>query len=244
MVWQKHRIEGTEGMATPIKSNFPQKLARAAIGSAVYAGLAFLGAGRMDWPRGWAYFIVFVLASAVGALIVGRANPAVLEARAKGLRQGTKPFDKLFYLMFLPLVLSAPVVAGMDAVRWSWRPLPLWTFAPGVALFLIGSALTAWTLIANPFAECTVRIQGERDQTVIASGPYAIVRHPMYLATVFGFPATALMLGSTWALVPAVLLIALFVWRTALEDRTLRRELTGYEAYTERTRYRLLPYIW
>jgi protein-S-isoprenylcysteine O-methyltransferase Ste14 len=219
-------------------------LARAMAGSAAYAGLAFLGAGTFDWPRGWLYAIVFAFTSVAGSLILFRVNPGLIEARAKGIRKDTKPFDRIFFAIFVPLVLSEPLVAGADAVRYSWQPLPLWTVYPGIMVFLTGSALTTWTMLVNPYAETTVRIQHERNQVVVASGPYRFVRHPMYLGTVIGFPAAALVLGSAWALIPAMLLVALFAWRTVLEERTLRQELTGYDEYTRNTRFRWFPGLW
>lgn len=220
------------------------RVMKSAVGSALFAALGFLGAGRLDWMRGWIYAAVFVGVSAAGALIVERANPGLLQARAKGLRKDTKPFDRAFYLMFLPLVLLYPLLAGLDAVRFSWAPLPWWTVYPGALCFLAGSALTAWTMIVNRYAETTVRIQDDRGHAVVSDGPYRIVRHPMYVGTVLGLPSGALILGSGWALVPMALIIVLFVWRTAREDLTLRRELTGYEDYAKRTRYRLLPGVW
>ncbi len=220
------------------------RLLKTAVGSAVYAGLAFIGAGRIDWTRGWVYAAVFVTVSVVGALIVQCANPGLLEARAKGIRKDTKAFDKTFYRMFLPLVLFYPLLAGMDGANFSWAPLPWWTVVPGALLFLIGSAFGTWAMVANAHAETTVRIQGERGHSVVTEGPYRIVRHPMYVGTVIGLPGTALMLGSGWALVAMALIVMLFVWRTAREDRALQRELTGYEDYVRRTRYRLVPGIW
>lgn len=215
---------------------------RAAAGSGVYAALAFLGAGRLAWPRGWIYAAVFVGASVVSSSIVQLRNPGVLEARAKGIRKDTKPFDRVFYRLFLPLVLTYPLLAGMDAARFAWFPLPDWTTYPGAALFLLGSALTAWTLVVNRHAETTVRIQ--EGHSVITHGPYRFVRHPMYAGTILGLPSGALILGSGWALLPMALLIVLFVWRTAREDCALQQELDGYTAYTAITRYRLVPAVW
>ena len=217
---------------------------RAAAGSAAYAAIGFIGAGHLDWARGWLYAAVFVGASVVGSLIVQRTNPALLEVRARGIRPDTKPFDRIFYLFFVPLILIYPLLAGMDAVRFSWSPLPWWTIYPGLLLFLIGSAITTWTMVVNAFAETSVRIQEERGHAVVIHGPYRIVRHPMYAGTIIGLPSGALILGSAWALLPACLVVLLFVWRTAREDHTLRRELSGYEDYAKITRWRLLPQVW
>lgn len=220
------------------------QLSKTAAGSAVYAAFPFLGAGSLDWARGWIYAAVFVTVSVVGSLVVHRANPGLLEARAKGIRKDTKSFDRVFYLMFLPLVFVYPFLAGVDAVRFSWLPLPWWTVYPGALLFLAGSVMTTWTMIVNRHAESTVRIQSDRKHAVVTEGPYRFVRHPMYVGTLAGLPGGALMLGSGWAVVPMVLIMMLFVWRTAREDRALRQELLGYDDYAKTTRYRLLPGIW
>ncbi|RJF68748.1 methyltransferase family protein [Rhodopseudomonas palustris] len=221
-----------------------RRLMRTALGSSAYAALALIGAGRLDWGRGWLYAAVFVAASVVGTAVVLRADPAVLAARAKGFRGDTEPFDRLFYALFLPLIAGMPIVAGLDAGRFGWAPLPDWTALPGILLFVAGSALSTWALLVNTHAESTVRIQRDRAHAVVQSGPYRFVRHPMYLGTLIGLPAAALMLGSAWALLPAALIIALFVWRSAREDEALHRELPGYADYAAATRFRLLPGLW
>ncbi|WP_420134168.1 methyltransferase family protein [Rhodopseudomonas sp.] len=232
----------SEAVSPAVQSG--RRLIRTALGSSAYAALALIGAGRLDWGRGWLYAAMFVVVSVGGTAVVLRADPAVLVARAKSLRDDTKPFDRLFYALFLPLIALMPIVAGMDAGRFGWAPLPGWTTIPGVVLFVAGSALSTWTLLVNTHAESTVRIQSDRAHAVVQSGPYRLVRHPMYLGTLIGLPAAALMLGSTWALLPAALITALFVWRAAREDDALLRELPGYTDYATRVRHRLLPGVW
>jgi len=218
-------------------------LVRAAMGS-LYGLLAFVGAGRLDWGRGWIYFALFFLTSVIGSWVVQRANPDLLAARAKGVRKDTKPFDKAFFAVFAPLIVLYPVIAGLDAARYGWAVLPQWTVYLGVVLFVLGSAGSTWTMVANRSAETTVRIQADRGHSVVTDGPYRIVRHPMYLSILIGLPGTALILGSAWALIPMVVIMSLFVWRTAREDRALREELPGYGDYAGVTRAKLLPGVW
>jgi protein-S-isoprenylcysteine O-methyltransferase Ste14 len=165
-----------------------------------------------------------------------------VEERQKAIRKDTKSFDKIFLRLILALTAVQPILAGLDVVRFAWAPLPFWTLYLGICLFSISATLITWVLAKNPHAESSVRIQN--DHTVVASGPYRFVRHPMYGGLILLHASVALMLGSTWTLCLAALLALLFLWRTALEDQTLRRELPGYERYTLVTRYRLMPGIW
>ncbi|WP_234826952.1 methyltransferase family protein [Rhodopseudomonas palustris] len=231
-------------IARPATSLLAVRLGRTALGASIYTALAFAGAGTLDWPRGWIYAGAFVAVSIAGSAAAQLANPELMAARAKGMRGDTKRFDRLFYAGFLPLITSYPLVAGLDAIRFGWAPLPGWTVAPGLLLFVAGSVLSTWTLLVNNHAESTVRIQSDRAHTVVRDGPYGLVRHPMYLGTLLGLPGTALILGSAWALVAVALITALFTWRTAQEDRALQQELPGYTNYASVTRYRLLPGVW
>lgn len=230
-------------MSRPYLSSLGAEIRRAASG-AVYGVLPLLGAGRFDWDRGWIYFLVFVTVSVVGSYAIRRGSPDLLAARAKGIRKDTKSFDKIFFAFFAPLILLYPILAGVDAARFGWSVLPFWTVYVGVFLFSFGSIVSTWTMIVNRNAELTVRIQNDRGHAVIAHGPYRLVRHPMYASIIVGMPATALILGSAWSIIPMALIMILFVWRTAQEDRTLQGELAGYSDYAKATPYRLMPRIW
>jgi protein-S-isoprenylcysteine O-methyltransferase Ste14 len=209
-----------------------------------FIGSLFVAAGRLDWIRGWIWVSSSVVCMTAVGLIVHRRNPGLLEARSKWRRQDTKRFDKIFIAAFMPLVLIHPAVAGLDVCRYHWTSMTFAFVYPGVLLLCGASAMITWVLVVNPFAESTVRIQSDREQIVITSGPYRFVRHPMYVGMIVMYVANSLILGSVWALVLSALLATLIIWRTTLEDRTLRDELAGYQNYAERTRYRLLPGVW
>jgi protein-S-isoprenylcysteine O-methyltransferase Ste14 len=168
----------------------------------------------------------------------------LLGARANWRHNDTKPFDKIFLLGYLPLVLIQPAVAGLDAVRLRWSSIPFCFVYIGSTLFTLAMALMAWAMVVNPYAESTVRIQTDRGHAVISSGPYRVVRHPMYVGIMLMYLATPLIWGSVWALVLARFIMILLAWRTAREDQTLRHELAGYEEYAASTRYRLVPRLW
>jgi len=207
-------------------------------------GSLFLGAGRLDWLRGWICVALWVISLTAVGILTQRYNPQLMKERAKWRRKDTQGFDKIFLLVCLPIVQIQPALAGMDAVRFHWSSLPFAFVYVGAVLYCVAMALIAWVLCTNPYAETSVRIQHDRGHTVVTTGPYRIVRHPMYVGTSLMYLATPLVLGSLWALAVGGILTLLFIVRTVLEDRTLRRELPGYEEYTAQTRYRLLPGIW
>ena len=210
----------------------------------IWIAAQFLGAGRFGWDRGWMMTVLYLAAMVCTLIVVRRANPELMAERAKWRRKDTKPFDKLFFALMLPLAMVQPFVAGRDAGCAGCESWPFWLVYPGTALFLGGWALMTWVMVVNRHAETSVRIQTDRGHTVVTWGPYRYVRHPMYVGVILVYVGFGLIWGSRWAMWISIAVVALFVWRTAMEDRTLRRELAGYEDFTTRTRYRLLPGVW
>ena len=210
---------------------------------AAFAVLVFWPAGRLGWLAGWLYVGIVAVTFLVNAIYIKRVNPELIEARMR-IGKGTKRWDFVWGAFFGPALLAIYVVAGFDAIRFEWSTMSPVFWPIGLILFVPGAALFAWSMGVNPFFEKTVRIQSERGHRVIDTGPYAHVRHPGYLGF-FGWCLSApLLLGSWWAFVPAILSVVLLTVRTALEDRTLREDLEGYEAYSQRVPNRLLPGIW
>jgi len=212
--------------------------------SAWWTSSIFLSAGRLDWMRGWISVVLWVTGMTIIGVVGYRYNPAVMNARAQRHRKDTKHFDKVFWAFYFPLVFSQPAVAGLDVKRFGWSSIALGLAYPGAIAFVLGILMIAWVLRVNPFAEATVRIQRDRGQSVVDSGPYRFVRHPMYIGACLMYLGMPLVLGSVAALVLGVVIVALMIWRTSREDLTLRQELPGYEEFTKRARYRLLPGVW
>jgi len=234
-----------EGRMTPeVKRGVVSWIAKAVGGLVFFALLLFLCAGRWDWVWAWVFLALFLVASIVNVLILIPTNPALLADRSRGIRGG-KGWDQWiasFAAGLLPM--AAWVIAALD-VRNGWSPhMSLALHVGGTVFFALGWALLLWATASNAFFSTTVRIQEERGHTVQTGGPYRFVRHPGYVGYITAALATALALGSLWALVPAGLGMCAFVVRTALEDRTLQEELDGYKEYAQRVRYRLLPGIW
>jgi protein-S-isoprenylcysteine O-methyltransferase Ste14 len=205
--------------------------------------LVFLPVGRIDWAPGWTFITVLVVAFGLSALLLARVNPVIYRARSR-FQPGTKKWDLILLAVMLPAMAIEIPLATLDAGRVGWSDVPLGAVLTGYVLLIAGIAVTTWAQAVNPFFEPGVRIQKERGQRVIASGPYRFVRHPGYTGAIAIFIAIPLALASWWGLLPAAFSIALLVVRTRWEDRLLRAELSGYADYARQTRYRLLPRFW
>jgi protein-S-isoprenylcysteine O-methyltransferase Ste14 len=208
----------------------------------LFAVLLFGAAGRVTWARGWGYIIAVLLLEVVTLVLLAVRAPETLRRRGRA-GAGVERFDRIFAVLWLALGVVTPVVAGLD-VRFGWSPLPWSAFFVGLAVLVPASLFGDWAMVENEHFEQFVRIQHDRDQRVVTTGPYRLVRHPGYLGAFLGALVTPLLLGSAWTFVPAGLVAVLFVMRTGLEDRTLRAGLSGYEEYARRTRFRLVPWIW
>lgn len=214
-------------------------------GFGLFTAIIFWPAGRFDWIAGWLYLVIVTANLIINTFYLRRVNPSLIERRLQiRFGEGTKRWDKIWLVFFTPSFLAIYVIAGFDAVRFEWSIMSSWFWPLGLVLFIPSTALFSWSMGVNPFFEKTVRIQTERGHCVIDTGPYRYVRHPGYVGF-FGWSLSApLLLGSWWAFIPAILSVFALIIRTSLEDRTLRDELTGYEEYVSRVRYRLIPGIW
>lgn len=205
--------------------------------------LLFWPAGTLNWPAGWLFVGVLVAAFTASALVIAKLNPVIYRARSR-FQPGTKGWDKALLSVLLPAMAAIMPVAALDAQRFHASAVPAWVVALGYLALLAGIAGTGWAQSVNPFFEPGVRIQSERHQRVIDTGPYRLVRHPGYTSALLLMFGMALALGSFWALIPAALAGAVLVVRTRLEDRLLQAELPGYRQFAGRVRSRLLPGVW
>ena len=203
----------------------------------VLAAVLFLPAGI-----GWLFLLVFFVYMVLSGAFLWRTNPDIFVARSK-IGEGTKSWDKVLLVLILAAFFAIFLVGAFDA-RYGWSLVPDLLVALGYVLFTVGYVLSTWVYTVNKFAEPSVRIQSDRCQKVIDTGPYAIVRHPLYFASGFLVVGMPLALGSYWALVPVAFGAVVIVVRTVLEDRVLQEELEGYKEYASRVHYRLIPDIW
>lgn len=228
------------------KTSQPEKWAPI-IGRAVlfaaFVGGSFAIAGRLDWIQGWVFFALFIGYSVCLLWWLSRSNPGLFVERGR-TGENVENWDKVVMRVYTGLLISLLVVAALDSGRYRWSSVPMGIqIAAWVGLGLSGAAI--WHVMAvNAYLSSMVRIQEDRGHQVATRGLYGHIRHPMYLAIIVLMLCVPLVLGSLWALIPGCMIAALFVYRTAREDRTLIEKLSGYNEYTQRVRYRLLPGVW
>src|SRR5208283_459638 len=218
------------------------KLALRAIFRALTFLLPFVFAGRLDWWRGWLFVGSLLIIAGVSFGVLRRKNPDLMRRRLEW-QPGVKRFDRFVLAATIVGFLSFYAVAGLDA-RYGWSQLSAAWVWPGIALEFLGFVPIFLAIAENPFLERQVRVQTELGHHVITTGPYRVVRHPMYAGLMLLLPGCALVLGSGWGFAPITMLMATFIVRTVLEDGVLWRELPGYKEYCTRTRYRLVPGVW
>jgi len=209
------------------------------------AVIIFGAAGTTDYVGGWLYLGEMIAISVVFGVYFARIDPGLLRERLKPPIQKDQPLaDKLILIPLLLLLFGGMGFMAADAERWRWSTTPPSVQWAGCALLLAAILFMSWTMRTNSFAAPVVKIQKERGQTVITTGPYAIVRHPLYFGALFYVAATSLVLGSWWGLTTVPLVAFGFAIRIRVEEKALHEGLQGYADYARRVRWRLIPFVW
>jgi protein-S-isoprenylcysteine O-methyltransferase Ste14 len=221
-------------------------LSRALLGLAALAvvmgALVFLAAGTTHYLEGWIFLSVFFLASAAITFDLLARDPRLLARRVRAGPLAEKTGrQQLIQLAASLAFLALLAVSALDR-RWSWSRVPAAVIAAGDALVAIGFFIVSRVFRANTFTSAVVEVAP--DQRVISTGPYAIVRHPMYAGGLILLAGIPLALGSYRGLLALVPMTGTIVWRLLDEERVLGEELPGYDRYREKTRYRLIPGVW
>ena len=213
------------------------------IGTFIFFAILFISAGRLDYWQGLIYVIIGLIMFVLNYTVL-RIDPELLKERSKP-GEGTKNWDKIILGLSFLITISMYNIAGLDSGRYHWSPdFPMSLVLVGIILTVSGQLLFMIAQKQNKFFSSTVRIQTNREHAVCDTGLYKFVRHPAYLGSIIqalGFP---LLFCSLWSIIPICLLIILFLIRTNLEDKTLKNELRGYPEYSNKTRYKIVPYIW
>ncbi len=229
--------------ASPVSA---AKLAGAALYIAFWPALLFVIAGDARWLEGWIFAGWFLGLCTTVMVWLYRKDPALLAERYRRPGSGDqKGWDRAVVFAIVAGFAAWIVVMPLDARRFRWTPLLPVTLKLGGGVLLLTSAFLLFrSFHDNTFLSPLVRIQTERKQQVVSTGVYGFVRHPMYLGAVSMFVGTPLLLGSAVGLAVAVALTLLLAFRILGEERALADELEGYDAYRQKVRYRLLPWVW
>ncbi|MBN2366066.1 MAG: isoprenylcysteine carboxylmethyltransferase family protein [Calditrichaeota bacterium] len=220
-----------------------QLIIRGAMVLFVLGIILLLIAGRTSYWQAWVFCAICFLLVVGLSIVFGKDFDSIKERMKSG--PGTKWWDKLFWAIYGPMNMAIVIVAALDAGRFLWSvTLPWFVYSTGYFIFVFSAILHLWAIYSNKFYAKTVRIQGEKEQVVIESGPYRYVRHPGYIGIMLMVTSMAVVLGSLRALIPALIVSVLLFIRTILEDYTLLQELAGYRDYSQKVRYRLIPGVW
>jgi protein-S-isoprenylcysteine O-methyltransferase Ste14 len=220
-------------------------LLRASLRLALLPALWFGTAGTLAWREAWGYGALWMAHGVLAFSWLARHDRALLEERMqwKPIQSGQTRWDKVWSSVAFVVGGAALVLPGLDH-RFVWSHVPTWLVGVAIGLHVPLFAVIFLAMRENPFLARVVKVDTERGHTVVTTGPYRVVRHPMYAAVIPFLLLYGLALGSWWTLIPAGLTALLVVLRTHLEDETLHRELPGYREYAERTRWRLVPHVW
>ncbi|MBP1816611.1 isoprenylcysteine carboxylmethyltransferase family protein [Mycobacterium sp. OAE908] len=212
------------------------------VGFAVFLLLVFLPAGTFDYWRGWTFIVVFALATMIPSVYLATTNPAALQRRMQaGPAAESRPLQKVIITFAFVSMAAMIVVSALD-YRFGWSTVPAAVSVVGDVLVGVGLSIAMITTIQNGYAAANITV--ESGQKVVSTGVYSVVRHPMYFGNVVLMIGVPLALGSYWGLLFVILGLAVLATRILDEEKALRQELDGYDEYTHKVHYRLVPGVW
>jgi protein-S-isoprenylcysteine O-methyltransferase Ste14 len=212
---------------------------------AIMAVLLFVPAGTIWWPQAWVFLIELGISGVVISAWLYIHDPALLEQRmASPIQREQAGWDRIFMICMLVFFVAWLAIMGLDAVRYRISQVPVWAQGVGAAGILVSQYVFWLVFRANSYAAPVVKIQQDRGHAIATSGPYAIVRHPMYAGAILFLLGTPLLLGSWIGLALAPVIIVGIAVRAVLEERTLSAQFPDYADYAARVRYRFVPLVW
>jgi protein-S-isoprenylcysteine O-methyltransferase Ste14 len=221
------------------KKILPKVLIRFFLAFVLIGILIFVPAGTMKYFNGWLFIAGLLLPMTFTVTSLFFKDPELLEKRVnlKEKEEAQKKYVKFSIFLFI----IAYIIPGLD-YRYSWSAVPMWLVLISLIFMIAGYVMFIVVMFQNRYASRVIEIQNE--QKLIDTGLYSVVRHPMYLAATILYLASSLVLGSYYALIPMSLLPFLLAFRIINEEKVLLAGLPGYEEYTRKVKYRLIPYIW
>ena len=209
----------------------------------IFGLLLFIAAGTVFWFYGWIFLILLFIFGIALSMWLLRHDPGLLEERTS-FKSDQPSRDKAIVILSFIFIGIWMISMPLDAVRFHWSQMPTWFHLVGVIVFLSSSYLTYLTYRENPYLSGVVRIQEDRGQTVISTGPYRYIRHPLYTSALLFFLGSALLLGSWIGVLLGLFIGGVLARRAVEEERVLQKGLKGYDAYMARVRWRLIPHVW
>jgi protein-S-isoprenylcysteine O-methyltransferase Ste14 len=230
-------------MNKPPSKTILSQIVTGTLGLASFTLLWFGIAGRLTWWQGWAFLLTFIAYVSVLVWRLSKLNPELVRERNQPAEKA-EPWDRMVMGIYTVILLILLMVTALDGGRYLWSSVPLGIQLIGWLLLIVAGLLVWHVMMTNAYLSSWARLQEDREQVVVQEGAYRRIRHPMYLGIIVAFLGIPLALGSWWAMIPSIVIVGLFVYRTYREDLMLIHGLTGYTEYTEKVRYRLLPGIW
>jgi protein-S-isoprenylcysteine O-methyltransferase Ste14 len=211
----------------------------------VFALALLLPAGSIGWVAGWVYLIMFCGFVIAISVWLFKNNPGLLQERMTGRgKPNQQAWDRPLIALAGVCFLAWFVFMSLDAGRFRWSQMPVWLQVVGATILMCSFWVLFLTFRENSYLSPAIRVQEERGQTVVSTGPYHYVRHPMYAGFILFVIGTTLSLGSWYGFIFGLVLVGIVAVRAVLEERTLRKDLQGYDVYMTRVRYRLIPGVW
>lgn len=238
-----HQMFESADMNEPQSKVMHSRIVTGTVGVVSFALLWFWIAGRLTWWQGWAFLLTFITYVSILVWRLSKVNPELVQERNQPAMVA-EPWDRVLMGIYTVILLILLTVTALDGGRYLWSSVPLGVQMIGWLLLTMAGLIVWHVMMTNAYLSSWARLQADRDQIVVQEGAYQRIRHPMYLGIIVAFLGIPLALGSWWAMIPSILIVGLFVYRTHREDLMLIQGLTGYVEYTERVRYRLLPGIW
>ena len=224
---------------TAKKKSTISAILRLVIGIPMIGALFFLPAGTFDYWQAWAWLGTLFIPMGISLVYLYKLDPKLLERRVR--TNETRPEQRRIIMASVVYLIIIFVLPGFD-VRYGWSNVPVWLCIVADVVVLASYIFYIFVMKTNTYASRVIEV--EQGQQVITNGPYALVRHPMYLSMILMMTASPLALGSYWAMLPSFLFILLLAARAKNEEELLQKELTGYSEYMQKTRYRLFPGVW